>query len=100
MEEHLKIMQHITWEEKSWIGGYRQWNGNKQVWTWSDATLFDYPLANTELWYHCLTMSMDDIFQSENCQGKHYFVCKKDNSGMCVKLKDNSNKYLIDRLRN
>ena len=100
MVEHLKIIQQITWDEKSWNGGYRQWNGNKQVWTWSDATLFDYPLADIELWYKCMTMSIDDIFQSVNCQAQHYFVCKIDTSGTSVKFKDISNGYLIDRLRN
>ena len=85
MVEHLKIMQEINWKEKVWIGGYREKIGNKIFWSWSDKTLVDYPLGDIKP-YNCMTMSMDDIFKSDNCQTPHYCMCKVDTSGRVVKF--------------
>ena len=45
-----------------------------------------YLLGDIPIWKDCMTMSMDDIFKSENCQTPLYFVCKINNSGRVLRF--------------
>ena len=71
MEELLKITQVINWKEKVWIGGYRERDGNKGFWTWSDKTLFDYPLGDIQLRNKCMIYSKVKIVEL------HIILCVK-----------------------
>ena len=49
MVDQLRVMQQIKFQGEAWIGGKRELYDNKHVWTWSDATLFEYPLGAIHL---------------------------------------------------
>ena len=86
MVEQLRVMQEIKFEGKAWIGGYKEKYGNEHILAWSDSTLFDYQLGDIELQNECMTMSISEIFRSENCTTANYFVCKIDISGRVVRF--------------
>ena len=76
--EHLRVKDKIGAHGLVWVGGEADKFGNKNIWTWSDGTLFgNFSLVNIAKKRGCMTLSDKGIYKSTRCTEQLHFVCKK-----------------------